>query len=478
MDIKKPKNENYAAVVVEIKTLLPLANCDNVQAAIIMGNQVIVSKSVQLGEIGLYFPLETQLSEAYLKHNNLYRKKELNADPTQSGYFEENGRIRCIKFRGMHKSEGLYMPLSSLDDFIDKSDYVGFIEMEYKNPYQGIKIGDTFDELNGVEICRKYVIKTNRTPGKPGTKKDKKKKQYESKLVDNQFRFHQDTSMLYKNIHRIQSDSLLSITYKMHGTSAISSYVLCKRFIPLRERIGSILHNVYTYITSFGKQKFRLLETEYDYLYSSRKVIKNEELNPTAEHFYDANIWEITHNELKDFLQKGMTFYYEVVGFMPSGAAIQKDYDYGCSQAAGEHKNYIYRITYTNQDGKVFEFSAKQVQDFCNKNGLNAVPLLYYGEAKDFVDNFQLTTATNTYGGTNLLCKANTPFDPDAFLERVKLLFNEKDCCMCVNKVPEEGVVVRIEGLDFEAYKQKSNRFYERETKLLDQGVVDIEEEN
>lgn len=461
--VTKPKNENYAAVIVQIIKTVPLDGCDFVQAAIIMGNQVIVSKDIQVGDVGLYFPLETQLSESYLSNNNLYRKPELNVDQTQKGYFEENGRIRCVKFRG-HKSEGLFMPLSSLS-FITKG-----------NAGEFPIIGNCFDELNGIEICRKYVIKRTQTPGAPGSKKSKKMKKYESKLVDNQFRFHQDTSMLYKNLHRIKPASLISITYKMHGTSGISSYVLCKRHITLREKIGAFVHNIYTNITTLGEQGFRLVTTEYDYLYASRKVIKNEVLNPKGEHFYDANIWEIAHNELKEFLQKGMTFYYEIVGYLPSGAFIQKDYDYGCEPT--KHEIYIYRITYTNIDGKVFEFSAQQVQDFCHKNGLNAVPLLYYGEAKDFVDNFQLTTATNTYGGTNLLCKANTPFDPDAFLERVKLLFNEKDCCMCVNKVPEEGVVVRIEGLDFEAYKQKSNRFYERETKLLDQGIEDIENIN
>jgi hypothetical protein len=41
---------------------------------------------------------------------------------------------------------------------------------------------------------------------------------------------------------------------------------------------------------------------------------------------------------------------------------------------------------------------------------------------------------------------------------------------MCKNNVPEEDIVVRIEGLEFEAYKQKSTAFYERETKLLDRG--------
>ena len=46
MKIGKVKNENYAAVVVKITTLLPLEGCDFVQAAIIMGNQVIVGKDL------------------------------------------------------------------------------------------------------------------------------------------------------------------------------------------------------------------------------------------------------------------------------------------------------------------------------------------------------------------------------------------------------------------------------------------------
>jgi len=318
---------------------------------------------------------------------------------------------------------------------------------------------DTFDEINGFEICRKYVIKHIHTPGTSGSKKDKKSKKYESKLVENQFRFHQDTSMLYKNLHRIKPATYISITYKMHGTSGISSYILCKRHISIREKIGAVIHNLYTNITSFGKQSFKLTTTEYNYLYASRKVIKNEELNTTAEHFYDANIWEITHNELKEFLQKGMTFYYEVVGYMPSGAAIQKDYDYGCEPM--KHAIYIYRITYTNPDGKVFEFSSQQVQDFCHKNGLNPVTQLFYGTASEFSDE-----------------RLTEDHWEAKFLETIKEKFNEKDCYMCNNKVPEEGVVIRIDGMDFEAYKQKSNRFYERETKLLDQGIEDIESEN
>ena len=448
MELKKPKNSNYAAVVVEIKTLVPLEKCDNVQAAIIMGNQIIVSKEVKIGDIGLFFPVETALSNEYLKANNLYRKPELNNDPTQKGYFEENRRIRCVKFRG-HKSEGLFMPLSSVLFITYKDGKVDPI----------LTLGKTFDELNGVPICEKYVIKQNKTPGEPGSKKNKVAKKYESKLVDNQFRFHQDTSMLYRNLHRITPDSLISITYKLHGTSGISSYILCKRKITKREKIGSFLNNIYTHIVTFGKRKFVTINTEYDYIYSSRKVIKNEEINPNAQHYYSEDIWGIAHKELEPFLTKGMTLYYEIVGYLPNGGAIQKDYDYGCEPT--KHAIYIYRITQTNVDGKVFEFSAKQVQDWCKKNGLNAVPELYYGYAKEFSDE--------------RLNKENWEIK---FLETIKNKYNEKDCFMCSNKVPEEGVVVRIEGLECEAYKAKSERFYARETAQFDKGESNIEDEN
>lgn len=453
-----PKNQNYAAVVVEIKTLLPLNNCNNVQAAIIMGNQVIVSKEVKIGDIGLYFPLETQLSEIYLKNNNLYRKPELNLDSLQKGYFEENGRIRCVKFRG-HKSEGLFMPIQSLS-FINLpgsrlSNSITSFKIGNDNIFifgtTELKINDVFDEFEGVEICRKYVVKHNITHGVSEGKKSKSFKQFENKLVENQFRFHQDTSMLFRNLDRINPNSLIQISFKIHGTSFISSKILCLKPLKWYEKL-------------LKKLGINIVDTHYDYVFSSRKVIKNKELNPNKQDYYSEDIWKIAHEEVKEFLQDGLTFYGEIAGYLPNGGAIQKDYDYGCNYS-GEHKIYIYRITYTNPSGKVFEFSAKQVQDFCSKNGLNAVPQLYYGYAK--------------FLGPYPECNGNGEENwRDAFLEYIKQQYNEKDCYICSNKIPEEGVVIRIEGTEFEAYKAKSNRFYERETALLDKGEIDIEENN
>ena len=136
-----------------------------------------------------------------------------------------------------------------------------------------------------------------------------------------------------------------------------------------------------------------------------------------------------------------MTFYFEIVGYTPTYKMIQKGFDYGCE--LGKFKTFIYRITYTNDVGDVFEMSTKQVQDYCNEMGITPVVEYFYGKASEY-------------------CSINDE-DLDSWrnklLEQLKNDYNEKDCDMCINKVPEEGCVIRIEGNSFEAYKCKSVRF-------------------
>lgn len=100
-------NENYCATVVKLSRFIDLEGCDNIKAAIINGNSVIVSKSYQIGDIGLFFPVETQLSENLLK-TIIYIEIILNLDTTKNGYIEGSRRIRCQKFR-KHDSEGLFL---------------------------------------------------------------------------------------------------------------------------------------------------------------------------------------------------------------------------------------------------------------------------------------------------------------------------------------------------------------------------------
>lgn len=439
--ISKPVNPNYAAIVVTINNVIPLEGCDFVQGTSILGNHVIISKDIKIGDIGIYFPTECQLSHSYLTENNLYRKSELNKDTSKKGYFEENGRVKCVKFRG-YKSEGLYMPLSSLE----------FITSQYSE--FGILPGVEFDKLNGVEICKKYVIKYTSSESLPKNG-NKKVKEQELKLVDRQFRFHEDTIALYKNLKLVKPEDYIHISYKIHGTSAISSKLLCKKKLSFWDKIGTFLG-------------FNVVNVMYDYIYASRRVIKNPEINPNAQHFYNLDIWGIAHEYLKPYIPNGITLYYEIAGFLPGGAYIQDEFDYGCIRPITQeyvqgvnYKIFIYRITYTNSEGKVFEFSARQVQEWCIKNGLTPVPELFYGKAAEFSD--ERMTRENW---------------EEKFLATIKEKYNDKDCYICNNKVPEEGCVIRLDKLELEAYKVKSFRFLEWETKKLNKNIIDIESEN
>jgi len=441
MKHKEPKNINYCATVVEIKNKIELATCDNVVGTMICGCHVIIGKDTEIGTIGLYFPVETQLDNEFLSSNNLFRDTTTNSDNTKKGYFEENGRIKCIKFRG-HQSNGLFIPIESLKYIAAKRGISEITDM--------VELGDEFDELYGIEICRKYIPKGTRTPGKPGSgNKGKGRKPVESKIIENQFRFHYDTAQLGRNLHKITPNSLISITYKVHGTSGISSKVLCKRKLTWFERILKRL------------KLARIFTYEYDYINSSRKVIKNGDLNPNPSGYYSEDIWTIAGEELKSYLLNGMTLYYEIVGYLPGGGSIQGSWDYGCKP--GEHKIYVYRITFTNNEGQVFEFSAKQVQDWCKLSGLTPVIEKFYGYAWEFVPYVD---------------GQDTDEWRDLLLAKIKELYNEKDCYLCVNKVPEEGVVVKVEGPLAEAFKQKSFRFLDKETRDLDTNKIDIETDN
>jgi len=453
MKLEAPQNLNYCATIVEIKNLIPLETCDNVVGTSIMGNHVIVGKDIKVGDIGLYFPVETKLSEKYLSSNNLYKDFTLNADQKQKGYFEINGRIRCVKFRG-HASEGLFMPLSSLTSLVSKS------------MYTLLKLGDSFDVLEEIKICEKYIPKSTKQPNNQGPgKKGKGRIARESKLIENQFRFHDDTSQLYRNLHMIHPEDLISITYKIHGTSFIVSNILCKKPVKWYER-------------ALIKLGINVVNTMYDNVYSSRKVIKNEDLNPNAQHYYSEDIWGIANAEVKEFLSEGMTIYGEVAGFLPGGGYIQNGFDFGCKP--GEHKIFVYRITYTNPQGKVFEFSMKQVQEWCKSKGLTPVPLLFYGTVDEFMrEYFELQFVTKDFGANKITAYVPKEFNPEDFLALVKKKYNEKDCYICKNpKTPEEGAVIRIEKNELQAYKCKSTRFLEKETKELDKGEADIESEN
>lgn len=443
MSLKAPVNKNYCAVVVSLKEFVQLPNCDNVQAAIIFNNSVIVSKSAKAGDVGVFFPVETQLSKGFLGNNNLFRKPEWgNSDQALKGFFEESGRVKAVKFRG-HKSEGFFIPINSLDYALASTGVNQDLLIE----------GAEFESIGAEEICCKYV--PQRRIGTPGGRNQAKQVRVEDRILDGQFRFHYDTENLRRNIHKIQPDDFISISDKWHGTSAVFANILVDRPLNWIERILDRL--------GVAVQKHK-----YGIVWSSRRVVKgvDSEQKPGAVHFYESDIWGAVAHEIQGRIPKGFTLYGEIVGFTSDGGAIQKGYHYGCQPK--QHSLLIYRVTMTSADGMVLELPWLQMLEFCAKYGFDPVKPIWYGRARDFSPI--AVDMADFRGGLAwqemLLRKLEADYVTD------------QQCAYNDRAVPAEGIVVRIDRMEgSEAFKLKNFSFLKRESDELDKGTVDIETE-
>lgn len=434
LSISENANPNYLAKIVTLNEPRKHSNADRLQCWSIDFQNVITDLSYQLGDVCIYFPIECTINKDLISYMNGFEDKALNQNPEERGFFNKHARVRAISLRG-EKSQGFLVKLSFIMQWLNEDTNDAFNENE------------EFDTINGITLCQKYIPKLSKTQGS-GNVKQRNKIQRISRLVPDQFRLHVDTSNLRKNVHNIYPNDTISLAYKKHGTSFVVGNVLTKKKLKLHHKILKAL-------------KIPIEDKVYDIVYSSRKVVKNEYETKQNQHFYGTDIWGIVKEELKDRILPGLTLYGEIIGFLPDGGYIQKQYDYGCKQ--GEHKTYIYRITFTNPEGNVFEFDCNQIKEYCNKYELLFEDtLIYHGKANEYMPQNENESISEWQ--SRLV----------TFLEGKH---NEKDCYMCINKVPEEGIVLRKQSLfQYEAYKLKSARFLEYETKELDSGEENIED--
>ena len=451
----KNANVNYLAKIVELKSFHnhPNPEVTRLKCAIVDGYNIIVGIDYEPGKF-VYFPSGCTINPQFLSYANLYRHTDKNVDSEKSGMFEDNGRVKSIKLKGT-VSEGFLLPLNIMLDWINSAVMVSIPENE-------IEINTEFDtfEHNGKSfwINKKFVVENRISTGGPQRNRQNKLKKF-NKVIDTQFRFHYDTTLIRRDPNAITPSDLISITSKWHGTSHISAYVLCKRPKTILEKLLGWL--------------IPIDDTKYDYLYSSRSVIKNQYNESSSGGYYGCNVWAEADKILRPCLIKGMTIYAEIVGFTPDGKFIQKGYDYGCVPPnSGEeytHEKHfkvrVYRITMTNIDGFVHEFSAREVQQYCLSRGLVPVEEFYYGYARDLYDN-------------EIIEDENWNMN---FIERLandKSFYMEKNSPDCVNKVPHEGIVIKKEDMRSAAWKLKCFNFINGESKLLDAGESNIEDEN
>ena len=430
-------NSSYLATVVWIDKFEPHPNADRLQIAQIFGYRIITSKDAPPG-FYCYFPIECAIAESFLAYGNSFRDATKNADKLTVGYFNDTGRVKAIKLRG-EKSEGYIMPIQALVDYC--KDVLGqtLVIKDLKNG------GEDFDLLFGQMLVRKYVPPfTVSAPrqGKPGGKKSRA----ESILVENQFRLHESTAQLKRNMHRLDPDHEVVITEKYHGTSFVVGNVLRKRRLNWKDKLAK-------------KLGVAVVDTEYGLVYSSRSVVKNAFEDKDPGGYYKVDVWKVAADQIFPLLAKGLTAYGEIVGYTPTGGFIQKGYDYGCPH--GKMKCIIYRMTYTNLDGSVFELSHRQMEDYCKRRGLETPHVHYAGKLKDMYPEH-----------------VGHEHWHSIVLQKMEEDYLEKDCRYCISSkgIPAEGVVLRLENPnEWNVFKLKSFRFLAKESSDLDKGEVDME---
>lgn len=476
----KIKHE-YCCTVVRIGELHPIEGKDKIVSTLVNGLSMVVRKDqVKEGDLMIYAMNETQLSDKFLAANNLYEigcyEKNSNAvevgkllfegknDEAKQhvGFFNKHGRVRLIRLGGVPSFGYLF----KLEDLAKAYPEVAEVNLDYL-------VDTDFDTVCGEEFVKAYV-----PPIKEATRRVSKMDKAQRKLrrfkqlIDGQFQLHYETKQLARYIQFLNPKDIVTITTKCDGTSSIIGNVLTRK-----PRWGGWYLKVIPYLPKF----LQFTKDQYDIVYSSRKVIINEEINPNKKEGWNngAVQKEITKyaNLLGEFIPKGMTIYSEIVGYYTdTNTAIQrrngKDYDYGCY--VGTNKIMPYRITSTNEDGtkkewEVMEVSTWTIQFMANHPELAKyffpLDVLYHGPLYDLYPELE----PNVHWHENLL---------EAMKNDKKILGMELDEPLCKNKVPREGVILRVDGdVISEAFKLKSNRYFFAEQADIDKGILDVESE-
>lgn len=424
---------NYTATVVKLPSLQPVLGLDNLVRVTIFGSDCLIGKDTNVFEAHLFFPAECQISEEFLYNNNLYRHVENNKDQTKAGFFEDNGRVKSMKFKGVISS-GFVIPVSSLS-------YLGTLDL---------KVGEEFNSINGHEICKKYYKKLPR-----GSQQEKQAKLLDS-IVDSRLApEHFDTAHLLRNVDKLKLDDYIAVTVKLHGTSARYFNTSTHRKLNWYEKL----------LLKFGVKVER---EEYSYVCASRRVIKSINFRTLdgKKHYYDFDIWShVGEQHLKDKLGKTEAVYCEIVGRDHAGAEIQSGYSYGfeCPQV------YVYRISHISPQGIEVDLPYHQMKERAIQLGLNVCPEVFYGKLKDFLIKWAPLDTTLSSSARDV---------EQALSDIFYGILLEKPSVLC-DKVVEEGFCIRVDKYPRpEILKIKAKSFLLAESKNLDAEVNDLEVEN
>lgn len=404
----------HCGYVVKVNELRKHPNADRLNIATFFGNDTCVSLDIVKGEIGIYFPVDLQLSEEFCLENHLLRKKPDGTPDT--GYMDPKKRnVTAVRLRG-EKSDGLFLPLKCIV-------YTG-INLDELN------IGDTVTTLNGHEICKKYIpIRKHHSADNKVNKTRKKKVPIAPLFVE-----HADTEQLAYNMGAFKNGDLVEITLKMHGTSGRTGYLprlvdivptnILAVFCEIKDRnrkLNKLQKAMIAYFDKHSRPKY-----DWGLISGTRRTV----LDSFDGGFYGSNEFREKHEKVfEGKLHKNETVYYEIVGFTDDGIPIMpkasnkklnnkefiKQYgeetifSYGCDPDNKKSDLYVYRMTTTNEDGDVVEYTPDFMRYRCEQMGVKCVPLLWRGFIPEEVNpgEYIKEIAERYYDGTDPIGKTH-----------------------------------------------------------------------
>lgn len=424
---------NHCGYIVKVKELRKHPNADKLYIATFFGNDTCVSIDTQVGDIGVYFPCDLQLSLEFCIANHLCRK--LPDGTADTGYMEVDKRnITAIRLRG-ERSDGLYLPISCFNYCYDDD----------ASAY--LKVGDIISEVNGHPICNKYIPRTKKQNNTNGSNVSKTRKHKDP--IAPLFKEHIDTAQLAYNLNAFKPGDLIEITRKLHGTSARIGY------LPVLKGYKRTLWDKIT-------RKDGTPIYQYDYIDGTRRTL----LVSYDGGFYGSNEFrKHFHEAIKGKLHEGETCYAEIVGFTDDGTPIMgsvsnkktndkafiKQYgdmttfSYGCDPTgvtASKNDFYVYRMTLTTHDGYTVEYSPEYTRYRCEQMGVKFVPVEWRGYIPEHPASETDDTIT---AGEWIMNKAEQYYDGPEPIDPRHV---------------REGVVVRlVDKPSFTAYKIKNFSF-------------------
>lgn len=345
----------HKCIIAKISAVEEIPGADKIHVAIVLGEKVVVAKEWGVDHIGVFFPVDVQLSEEYCRENNLFRDATKNKDNTKKGFFESNRRVRAQPFLGV-KSEGYFAAFESI-------------------AYTGVKVGGgwpqftqgyEFDELNGHKICQKYFSEQTKVAKVSGAAKQAKKNYAPL------FEKHVDSEQFKHYAEKIPAGALLHFHSKKHGTSFRVAKTKVSVDLPWWKLLMNKVHPIFP-------------DWKWGNVVGTRNIVLQD---ATKVGFHGSEQYRFdVLAQLAPHLENGVQIFGEIVGYV-NGKPIMPNHDmsklrdkrytdkygktitysYGCKEH--EFKWHIYRVAHLLEDGSLFDLSQKQLEKWCAQRNL------------------------------------------------------------------------------------------------------------